>query len=427
MATDPPLVCILSSGDWPRTNRAAASARRFGLAIRIGLTRGTERGAPDGKADIVRIAWSDDFAAARNALAEGAEADYLLWLDSDETLAAYPEAGGDTLTAPWYGVTIRDRADLSPRLIARIQRNDGTVRWQHAIHEEMARTGGEAPEPLTPLAGARIEHSGYDDDATITAKLARNARIVAAERAKGHDYYALALEEARTAEAGGGTAIPAWLAAFEHPSRAPAAAGGFDRRVEAARALAEADYPAPARSLLAENPRLVDLHFALLACERRQTGSIDAARLDTLCRLFATGTADSRYSYPSALQGASRARIIEVIGEAAGNMEGGAPGGGELEMTERYRRVGQFDTETLDEDLILMNTETFEVVTLNPTARIVWESFAAAVTIEEIATTFEEAFPDADPATLRADILQTVRTLIEAELVEPSKTDDGGT
>ncbi|MEE8532099.1 MAG: hypothetical protein V3S95_00975, partial [Alphaproteobacteria bacterium] len=83
-----PLACILGTGDWPETNRAVASARRFGLDAAVGVSGAEQHGAPHADARRYPVEWRDDFADARNQLAErvvaeGLPGDYLLWLDSD--------------------------------------------------------------------------------------------------------------------------------------------------------------------------------------------------------------------------------------------------------------------------------------------------------------------------------------------------------
>ena len=415
--TTPLLVCILSTDNGPLTERAAASARALGLPVRIGLTRPGVENAPLGEAEVVAIPWQDDFAAARNALAAEANASYLLWLDSDEILDRFPATDWTAEAAPWLALMIEDRGDLAPRAIVRIQRNDRRSRWRHAIHEELALSAGEAPGRLRILDGALIRHSGYDDDAAIAGKLARNARIVAAERAKGRDYYALALEEARFADARGPAALSAWRAAFAHPDGAPRQPGGYDRRVEAARALADAGESAPAEQLLAANPAIADLQLALLEADYRATGPFDSARLDALGALTTPGKADSRYAYPAALRDAGRSRIIAWI-KQANDAEPGEPATRSALVSDSlYRRSEQCDQETLDGDLIVMNTESFEVVTLNATAQAVWEVLANPVDIEDIVALFAEGFPDMERDELRDDIEAILQTLLDAELV----------
>ena len=103
----PLLVCILSSGGPAGTDRAAASARAFGLPVHIGLTEPGAQPPSGDETESVVIKWRDDFAAARNALARRAKARYLLWLDSDETLAAFPDTDWRAQRAPWLARIMR--------------------------------------------------------------------------------------------------------------------------------------------------------------------------------------------------------------------------------------------------------------------------------------------------------------------------------
>lgn len=111
--SEAPLVCILSDGDGPTLKDATASAQRFGLAVLIGLSAGTQRGSQRGVgadgAERVGIAWRDDFADARNQLSKIAHAHYaqypyLLWLDSDEELVAWPARDWRAEKAAWFSV-----------------------------------------------------------------------------------------------------------------------------------------------------------------------------------------------------------------------------------------------------------------------------------------------------------------------------------
>jgi len=304
--TMPLRVCVLGAGDWPATNAAVASARRHGLEVIVGHSGQEKRGAPHPEARVVAVAWRDDFAAARNQLAAAAgDARPLLWLDSDERLEAFP-AGGISFAGGAAAVRIIDRDDLTPRPILRLQ-GPGTT-WRHAIHETLG--------PITtapPLvAGVLIRHHGYDDAVVVAAKRRRNRRIVAAERARGADYFALALEEARAAS--GGAAVMAWLRVFNHARAAPTGPGDFDRRHEAAEELCALGYPEPARTLLAVNPDIVALHLALLAAEHAGAGEIDGRRLAWLVALLKDGGGDRRYAFPRVLLGADAAGVLDWLG-----------------------------------------------------------------------------------------------------------------
>lgn len=423
----PLLVCILSEGDWDETNRAVRSARRFSLPVLVGLAGETVAGAPEGQTPTVPIPWHDHFAQARNALTEKAQGRYLLWLDSDEELARFALPDPASLDEPLYAALIEDRWDLAPREALRLVRNDGSVRWHGAIHEaprtSLRPRGWRAPL----LAGLLIVHHGYADDAAIAASLERNRRIVQAQRRKGRDDFALALEEARYAEASGQGSALLWLRAFNHPAAPPSAPGGYDRRVEPAQALCDYGLTGPARAVLNDNPAIAELHLALLAAHYRVTGRLDEARLASLRDLVERGRADTRYSWPKGLKGASRDRIIALVGDAAGAQRErhGAPSPGttgQPAMTTLYRRSGAFDCETLDDDLVVMNTASGAVVTLNQPAQAIWQALEGGASGEELLATFREAFPKVAPERLRQDIGATLEALLRAGLIVADET-----
>jgi hypothetical protein len=170
------------------------------------------------------------------------------------------------------------------------------------------------------------------------------------------------------------------------------------------RALAEAGERGPAEQVLAANPAIADLHLALLEADYRETGRFDKARLDLLATLTANHGADPRYSYPSALRDAGRGRIIAWIKQAGDSVPVKAPTRDIPMPDSLYCRSEHCDQETLEADLIVMNTENFEVVTLNATGQALWEALAEPVDIEDIASTFAQAVPRIDPAVLRTDI-----------------------
>jgi len=91
-----------------------------------------------------------------------------------------------------------------------------------------------------------------------------------------------------------------------------------------------------------------------------------------------------------------------------------------------YRRIQDTDEETFGDDLVVMNAKTQAVVTLNGTARVVWESLAAPVTADDLVALFVAAFPETDAAMLERDVEAALATLIEAGLVVIDGGDDDG-
>lgn len=307
-----PTVCILSEGDAGAARAAIASAAGLGLSVAVGVTGQRNAGAFDAATRVVPVAWRDDFADARNQIAAALPDPWLLWLDADERIV---RCAVDTaaLAGDVRAVWLRDRADLTPRPAARLQRN-GAARWSGTVHEAL-RGSAEGDPPM--VEGIRIDHDGYADPAAVRAKLERNRALVALARARGEDTWVLALEEARHAEAAGGDAFRAWLAAYNHPGARPARPGDVDGRVEAAEALAAMGYATPARLQLADNPGIVPLRLALLVAGAGPRGP-DAAELDAVAALLA-GPFDGRYAFPAGLVGAGRAVLTAwVEGQAAG-------------------------------------------------------------------------------------------------------------
>ena len=91
-------------------------------------------------------------------------------------------------------------------------------------------------------------------------------------------------------------------------------------------------------------------------------------------------------------------------------------------MTVTYRRVDSVDEEEFEDDLVVMNTRNKVVVTLNGTARLVWDALAGEVTLDQLAELFAEVSPDAEQAVLRHDLTDTLESLTAAELVTVSQT-----
>lgn len=90
-------------------------------------------------------------------------------------------------------------------------------------------------------------------------------------------------------------------------------------------------------------------------------------------------------------------------------------------MSDIYRRVTTVDEEEFEDDLVIMNTRTEAVVTLNGAARLVWTALVDDVTIDQLTALFAEAIADADPAVIRRDIAATLESLSKAELVTISQ------
>ncbi len=170
-------------------------------AVDTGSTDGTVALLEAAGARVRRIAWTDDFAAARNAALDMARGDWILSLDADE------RPSPDLVTAiravtrdPGAGAATVRLVDELPggarrttRLL-RLWRRDPSIRFRHRIHEDataavaafLERTG----LAVRHLPGT-LRHLGYRRDvAAARAKKERDRRLLEAAVAEDpRDWY----------------------------------------------------------------------------------------------------------------------------------------------------------------------------------------------------------------------------------------------
>lgn len=155
-------------------------------------------------ARLVPHRWQNDFAAARNAGLEVAEAEWVFWIDSDEMLVS-PDASTfrkllDRPDVLGYYVTIEDVTDsaiMSPRRHPSLYRRRKELRYTGRIHEHF-----HAPLEWfacklglkVPLSPVRLRHTGYQPQ-TRPEKLRRNITLLELELADrpGQLYYLIEL------------------------------------------------------------------------------------------------------------------------------------------------------------------------------------------------------------------------------------------
>ena len=146
------------------------------LVLDTGSTDDTVAIAQACGAEVHHLPWSDDFARARNAALELADADWHLIMDADEWIVSGAEGLRDTLCTPLLGVVcVRNDFDLNgstaqshawiPRLLPR------GVRYAGRIHEQ----------PVSPLPRKRLPlvlgHDGYTRT-RLTSKQGRNRALL---------------------------------------------------------------------------------------------------------------------------------------------------------------------------------------------------------------------------------------------------------
>ena len=275
------VACVLVLDGWAAAQPTLASIRGHGLDIAVGLI-GAEKGDRPDDVEVHEIEWRDDFADARNRLADRLAADWLLWLNDDEDLIAFAEPGMD---APYAGVWIEDSEDWTPRMAVRLQRREG-ARWLGALHETLVAEGGQA---VGIIDGIRLR--GRRE--RTRERLMRHHAMAC----RGGDGYGFALAEARYASAINpqGQDFMLWLRAYKEAAKTPVRSMHPDPRIEPAIRLCYHDYIKPALALAEEQPGVVGLHYAILRSDLVTKKHPMDSRVKELALRLAEGRIDRRY------------------------------------------------------------------------------------------------------------------------------------
>lgn len=284
------VACVLVLDGWAAAEPTLASIRRLGLDAAVGVI-GEARGEPPDGIAVHRLEWRDDFADARNQLAEKLSADWLLWIDDDEDLIAFAEPDVDAFFA---GIWIEDDDEHTPRMAVRLQRRRGEARWSGALHETLAADGGG---PAGIVDGIRLR--GRRD--RTRERLERRHAMAS----KGRNDYGSALAEARHAQEvkPSGQDFMLWLRAYKLAAELPVGPVHPDPRIEPAIRLCDYDFIKPALRLAEEIPGIVGLHYAILRSNMVTKLRRMDDRVKELAQRLADGRFDRRYSMRRGLEG----------------------------------------------------------------------------------------------------------------------------
>jgi len=173
-------ICIVDTGS---TDRTIEIARAFG-------------------AKVERLAWSDDFSAARNASLALARFRWILVLDADERLhpdsiAALKAIGNEPTALRGRWLQCRNLNDdvkgsgATTNALVRIFPNDARIRYRNPIHEFVAVAGSQSGLSAD-MTAIEIVHLGYLNDVVLErGKAERNLRLsrAAVEREPGDPFH----------------------------------------------------------------------------------------------------------------------------------------------------------------------------------------------------------------------------------------------
>jgi hypothetical protein len=78
----------------------------------------------------------------------------------------------------------------------------------------------------------------------------------------------------------------------------------------------------------------------------------------------------------------------------------------------RYRRHGDVLAQPVDDQVILLSADQSELLTLNGPGAAVWSALAEPGTTDEVTARIVAAWPGADAAVVRADVVAFVERLV---------------
>jgi glycosyltransferase involved in cell wall biosynthesis/Tfp pilus assembly protein PilF len=166
-------VCMIVRDEAHQLERCLRSVEAVAdevIVVDTGSEDGTRELADRLGARVAEFAWTDDFAAARNAALALATGDWVLTLDADEELApaglpmvrealTRPQFGGFLFTIVNY---LRDEGDEAfVHSALRLFRRLPGVRYAGAVHEQVDLALATLGLPVARLVGPEILHHGY--------------------------------------------------------------------------------------------------------------------------------------------------------------------------------------------------------------------------------------------------------------------------
>ena len=181
-----------------RCLESAATAFDQIVVVDTGSTDRTVEIAEEHGADVHHFEWCDDFAAARNCSLSFAECEWIMWLDADDVLHAEsvaelrglarsgrPAAGLHVTLVMRHGRVFHQQVTQ-----LRIFPNRRGIRFEGAIHEQVARSLRGKELGIDYVPQIVIEHLGYADPSDARQKAARNmSSLREAARAPGATFY----------------------------------------------------------------------------------------------------------------------------------------------------------------------------------------------------------------------------------------------
>ena len=400
------------------TERAIQSASRFGLEVYLGLTHDPIAICPKTDTLAFQIVWKNDFADARNQLLDQVNNPFVLWLDSDEELFAFPKFDWNRFRENIFYVRTQFNSPFTPRVHIRMHRNHPRIRWQGRIHEHIAALDPELSISRF-ISSLIIRHYGYEDEELVLEKHKRNLHI-AEKGLNQNPLYTEILTQARTETAQGKPNFIHWIQCYKTAlatsdlSTQPSYFG-----FEPAFLMCIAGYPKPAEHLLDKNPLNIYLQLALLTSTLKYKRRLDEERLVFLEVCLQNGFYDVYENFPRELLGADRVKITNYIQTWLTEWKEPTMNPIAFEENAHYQRSQTVDEQSFDDDLLLMNQKLQKVVVINAISAALWQFLKIPSSLQDLLSLLQESDPTAS-AELQKESLRTfLEELLNAELIVP--------
>lgn len=173
-------LCMIVKDEAENIERCLKSVRRLVseiLVVDTGSVDKTKEICEDLGAVVLSFPWCNDFAAARNFALENTAADWILWVDADETvhtenpsevLEYLHETENDVVSINmihYYG-TMPVHLTRSYHIVTeRLFRNNLGIHFQGSIHEHLVTPQNIRIGEENCVKGVQIEHFGYLEEA----------------------------------------------------------------------------------------------------------------------------------------------------------------------------------------------------------------------------------------------------------------------
>lgn len=202
----PLTVCMIVRDEADKLAAALDSVRAVAREIVVvdtGSTDGTVAIAEAHGARVLRFAWVDDFAQARNVALAAASSDWILSLDADQRLprgqvaalahaVARRDCDAQVVTIEIQHDAARapdaeDGGDVSTYAALRLFRRDPRIRYAGRVHEDVADALLAIGSAHWPDSGVTLFDGGYVDAADRRRKRERNLALLRASHAEAPD------------------------------------------------------------------------------------------------------------------------------------------------------------------------------------------------------------------------------------------------